>query len=577
MYVLLVLIVMIVSGTLIVTLTRQNEYDAIEERIRTAASYVTNQVADETSEEAVFTVLKQTIENTQLQYLNERIFLLDKSSTVVYSITPLEEKEFYTPQVVSAQNKGTLSQMDKVELDGKKYLGYATPVVFEDKVLYVIYVLGDLTSINANIREAIMVMLLAVAVAFIVAIILGILFSDFITRPIALLSRRARDMTRGRLDMKLKVQSDDEIGQLTANFNQMAVSLNDTLNEITSEKNKLEIVFQNMSDGILVFDWKGEMIHNNPASVKLLDLEGLSSYQEIFSGYLDLDYAELRESVQEHPYSHIIIFGEKFYNIYFANFMNQYDEAMGIICVIQDITEHKRLEEMQKEFVANVSHELRTPLTTIKSYAETLLDGAMDDRETAERFLAVINNEGDRMTTLVQDLLELSRLDNKQIRMVMQDMNLELILEECVEKYQIQAARKEQRLIYYPPEKKNCRIIGDPNRVEQVFKNIISNAIKYSGEKTLIEVSLLESDRKYKVVVSDSGMGISREDLPRIFERFYRVDKARSRELGGTGLGLAIAKEIMELHGGRIEAESEMEKGTTFYLSFPRQQAVTGL
>lgn len=575
MYVLLVLIVMIVSGTLIVVLTRQNEYEAVEERIRTAASYVTNQVADETSREAVFERLKETIENTQFQYLNERIFLLDRN-TVAYSITPLEEKEFFTPQVASAQNKGTLSQLDKLELSGKKYLGYAAPVVLEDKVVYVIYVLGDLTSIDASIREAIMVMLLAVAVAFVVAIVLGILFSDFITRPIAMLSRRAREMTKGRLDLKLKVQSDDEIGQLTANFNQMAESLNHTLNQITSEKNKLEVVFQNMSDGILVFDRKGKLIHHNPASRELLELEGHGSYEEIIGGHLDLSYIGLREKVMEEPYNHILVFGDKYYNIYFAGFLDQYDDAMGIICVIQDITEHKRLEAMQKEFVANVSHELRTPLTTIKSYAETLLDGAMDDRETAERFLSVINNEGDRMTTLVQDLLELSRLDNNQIKLVMQDMNLELVLRECVEKYQIQAAQKRQRLIYYPCEG-HCAISGDPNRVEQVFKNILSNAFKYSGEGAMVEVALTGEERYWRIAISDTGMGIGKEDLARIFERFYRVDKARSRELGGTGLGLAIAKEIMEQHGGRIQVESEPEKGTTFHLLFPRQQAVTGM
>jgi two-component system sensor histidine kinase VicK len=240
-----------------------------------------------------------------------------------------------------------------------------------------------------------------------------------------------------------------------------------------------------------------------------------------------------------------------------------------MICVIQDITEHKKLEEMQKEFVANVSHELRTPLTTIKSYTETLLNGAMEEPEIAENFLNVINNEGDRMTALVQDLLDLSRLDNKQTTFIMEELNLNLLLEDSIEKYSIHVKKKKQTLAYIPARKAH-KVLGDANRIEQVIKNIISNAVKYSGEETTINVSIFEQNENVIIKVEDSGFGIPEEDLPRIFERFYRVDKARSREMGGTGLGLAIAKEIMEYHGGHISVESQLGRGTTFMLHFPK-------
>lgn len=567
MYVLLVVIVMTVSGTLIISLTRQKEYENLEERIKTAASYVINNVADATTQEDVLEYLEKAIDETRL----DRVFLLDTRSRIIYNKTPLEEQDFFTSQVMTAQNRGTLKQLDKVTLsNGVSYVGYAAPIVFEDRVIYVVYVLGDLTNVEKSIQNAIMAMMIAVVVAMVIAIFLGILFSDFITRPIAMLSKRARDMTRGRLDTKLRVFSDDEIGQLTKNFNRMAISLSETLNQVTSEKNKLEIVFQNMSDGLLVFDKVGVMIHSNPASVRMLQLENQISFKEIFNAYIDITYPELRDMIKEETYSRVILVKNRYFNLYFAKFLDQYNEAVGIICVIQDITEHKRLEEVQKQFVANVSHELRTPLTTIKSYAETLLEGAMDDKEIAIRFLNVINHEGDRMTALVQDLLDLSKLDNEQGKLEMTEINLSMLLNECIEKYQIQATKKKQSLIYHPATQPYL-IIGDSNRVEQVIKNIVTNAIKYSEEKAIIEIHMNEESKYYRIVIRDTGVGIPEEDIDHIFERFYRVDKARSREMGGTGLGLAIAKEIMDYHGGKIEVESQIGKGTIFHLLFPRQ------
>lgn len=340
----------------------------------------------------------------------------------------------------------TFDKDRKFSKDGTLYLGYAENIKIDGKVIYVIYVLGDTSDIDDNIQNIIMIILMAVGVALVISAILGFVFSDFLTKPITALTMKARDMQRGgRLDQPMKVYANDEIGQLTKNFNKMATSLNDTLNEVTSEKNKLEIVFRHMTDGILVFDKIGMMIHSNPASISMLRIEKQISYQEVFKPYLDVSYRELKELVRDETISHIVAVEGKYFSVYFAKFLDQYNEAVGIICVIQDVTEHKKLEEMQKEFVANVSHELRTPLTTIKSYAETLLEGALDDRETAERFLGVINHEGDRMTALVQDLLELSKLDNSQIQFSMNDINLEHIVADSVDKYIIHSDKKNAR------------------------------------------------------------------------------------------------------------------------------------
>jgi two-component system sensor histidine kinase VicK len=259
-----------------------------------------------------------------------------------------------------------------------------------------------------------------------------------------------------------------------------------------------------------------------------------------------------------------------FINATFTPYYNAAGQIEGVIVVLQDITEQKKLDDMRKEFVANVSHELRTPLTTVKSYTETLMDGAMDDKEIAMEFLGIIDSEADRMALLVRDLLQLSRFDNKQVHLDISDIEMNDFLALTVKQYQIHAEAKRQELTFEPYEKP-VFIHADRDRLGQVVNNIVTNAMKYSLEQASIKIYITEDDTYYKISVKDTGMGIAREDLPRIFERFYRVDKARSRAMGGTGLGLAIAKEIMEGHGGRLSAESEYGKGTTMTMWFPKK------
>ena len=518
--------------------------------------------------------LKTVFKNNVGIYSDKRVFILDTNGKVVYSFKSTEAGlSFTTHQVMAAIEDGNYSSFDRYQRlpdSEARYIGYAENIKSNGRVIYVIYVLGDTAIIERNVQETIMVILVTIGVALVIAIVLGYIFAEFITKPITELSLKARDMQLGRLDKPMRVYSNDEIGQLSINFNKMSKSLSDTLNEITREKSKLEIVFKHMTDGILVFDRMGIMVHINPAAKDMLLIEGEISFGEVFSPYIDTTYREIKEIVFEETISKIILVESRYYSIYFAKFLDEKDEAAGLICVIQDITEHKRLEEMQKEFVANVSHELRTPLTTIKSYAETLLEGALDDRILSEKFLQVINNEGDRMTALVKDLLELSKLDNSQVKFAMNILNLKHILKDSVDKYNIHAKEKKQSMIYYPPNFQ-CKVVGDEGRIEQVLRNIITNAIKYSPEYAKIEIRVEDKNKYIKVIVSDTGMGIPKEDLERIFERFYRVDKARSREMGGTGLGLAIAKEIMVYQGGKIEVGSVLGEGTHFDLFFPKE------
>lgn len=572
-YVLLVIIVMIVSGTLIVWLISDKEYDDLENELKSAAKVLDIALSDNTTIDEVKEEFSDVVTEDGYTYNNKKVYLLDNEGKIVYPILENQrETRFYNPQVMAAVNGKDIKQYDKVHLYGSsvEYIGYAKAGFYNNEVSYIIYILASTEQIKDKLEDTIMIIMTTVIIAILIAGILGIFFSGFLTKPIIALTKQARDMTTGTLYKPIHVHSEDEIGQLTKDFNIMATSLNDTLSQVSSEKNKLETVFAHMTDGILVFDRDGILIHSNPASVIMLDIDNQERYKDVFSRYMDIKFKDIMVQIEKETVKHIIQVDDKYYNICFARYNDIDNTARGLICVIQDITEHKKLEAMQKEFVANVSHELRTPLTTIKSYTETLLDGAIEDEDIAKKFLYVINHEGDRMTALVQDLLELSRLDNKQTKFKMQDINLNYIVEDSVEKYKIHSKKKNQSLTFNTDNKEH-RIIGDSHRIEQVLKNIISNAVKYSNEGANINVSLYEEDRHVIISIEDNGMGIPKEDLPRIFERFYRVDKGRSRSMGGTGLGLAIAKEIMEYHNGDITVDSNFGEGTKFYLIFPKK------
>lgn len=567
-YVILVVIVMVIAGTLVVWTTSNEEYDSMKNQLVTSANVIDKQLDPSLGVETI----KLDIRTITQQFTDQIVYLINADGEIVYPVVSANNEDFlYAPQVQGALTGQQMEELDSVNIDGDtyKYRGYAKPIIRDGTVEYVVYIMTSTEAVEKTIKDIIRIILYAVVLAIFVASILGVVFSNFITRPITMLTTKARQMADGNLTTNIEVQSLDEIGELTKNFNIMAESLNATMGEISSEKNKLEIVFSQMTDGLLVFNTKGILISHNPASERMLHVKENEHFDDIFSFYIEDSFQSLYVVAKGEVASHIIKKSDRYYNVAFAKFIGQSKDNSGLITVVQDVTEHKKLELMQKEFVANVSHELRTPLTTIKSYTETLLEGAADEADIRDKFLNVINHEGDRMTALVQDLLELSKLDNKQTKFKMIEINLNKLVSDSAEKYKIHADKKKQVITYHQP-KHQYNIVGDMYRIEQVLKNIISNAIKYSPDQASIDVSVNEDIKNINVVVEDTGLGISQADLERIFDRFYRVDKARSREMGGTGLGLAIAKEIMEYHGGTIEVESELGHGTTFYLIFPK-------
>ncbi|MBR4720531.1 MAG: HAMP domain-containing protein [Clostridia bacterium] len=453
----------------------------------------------------------------------------------------------------------------------KAYMDYAVPIAVGGDVRYIVYVMDTKDEINSITRNVLFILIEALLASVLISIILGFFFGRTITKPIRDLTKSTEHIASGRFDIVSSIKSDDEIGTLSDTFNYMSSALQHTVNEMNSEKNKVETILQNMTDGILAFNLSGKLIHINPEAKRLIgrnfydDLQFDTFFKEIGADISMGNIIYIRQSKKIEREAEI---GGKVIRFTFAPF-NLENKISGIIVVVHDITNQQMLENARREFVANVSHELRTPLTTVKSYAETLMDMPPEDKDIQNRFLGTIAHEADRMTRIVKDLLTLSRLDEGQYQMKpFERVNLSELVADIVEKMFFAAKEKHQELTL-SAKKTPIFVMTDRDKLEQVIINIVSNAIKYTGENGKIEISVEKVYKDAYIKVRDNGIGIPKENLPRIFERFYRVDNARSRETGGTGLGLAIAKQIMNQLGGNITINSVYGEGTDVIISVP--------
>lgn len=395
---------------------------------------------------------------------------------------------------------------------------------------------------------------------------MGIAVSRIINKPITKLLEDADKVISNNKKRK-KNKNNDEI---IDTFNMMTNELRKNLNEVYRQKKQIETIILHMTDGIIAFDMDGNVIFINPAATRLLQLtKAENDFRKIFNDKLHLDinmekiiYLENWTSSEQN-----VKVGENALNLFFAQFKDENDRPSGIMVMIQDITEHVRLDDMRREFVADVSHELKTPITSIMGYSDTLLEGEYD-KETQERFLKVIATESRRMAKLVTDLLTLSRFDNNQILQEKTRFDLGELVKQCQESLEIQISQKNHKVECFvtadvPP------VYADKEGIQRVIINILTNAIKYTpeGGNIKIYVGFVYNDAYIKVI--DNGLGIPEDDLKRIFERFYRVDKARTRKMGGTGLGLSIAKEILDRNNGNIDIKSEEGKGTEVVIRIP--------
>jgi len=451
------------------------------------------------------------------------------------------------------------------------YMDYAIPVIKNGKVKQIIYIRDTKEETNNVVNNILSIMLKSLLLGLFVSLLFAILLSKTILAPIQTLTAKSKKIASGDFESKIEISGSDEIGMLTQTFNTMAGELKVTLDAIKSEKEKVETILLYMADGVIAFDTLGEIIHINPAAKEYLDLPyGVQvNFIDIFKD-CDITLGQISCLGQRENIQRQMSVNGKQLSVYFAPFKSD-KKLSGMIAIIQDITEQQRLENSRREFVANVSHELRTPLTTVKSYTETLLDLMSDsefDTEIVNTFLNTINSETDRMTRLVKDLLLLSRLDYGISDFNKEYFSIADLVKETISRLNIQSKEKQQ-IISYEPTNQLPLFYGNIDRIEQVITNIISNAIKYTPNGGAITVSTMYVFDSIVIKVKDTGIGISEENLQHIFERFYRVDKARSREMGGTGLGLAIAKEIIEAHNGTISIKSVLNYGTDVLIKLP--------
>jgi len=426
--------------------------------------------------------------------------------------------------------------------------------------------------IQTHINKMELIVLYGVGLFLIISVIVGFFVSKVIIRPISSLIKTAERIVAGE-DVEIKYLSDgksgSEIDDLVKAFSMMTAELKEKLNETARQKRQIEAILLHMTDGIIAFDIQGKILHINHAARTLLDLlSDDDTFEKVFMKLnLEINIEQIIYLDDWTSYDQKTNMKDKYLNLLFAPFKDEIDRPEGVIVVIQDITEHVKLDNMRKEFVADVSHELKTPITSIIGYSETLLESEYE-KETQEKFLNVIVSEGQRMSKLVSDLLTLSKYDNDEMLMEKTKIDLGELVKEIYEKLKLETDKKEQKMECFvtasvPP------IYADKYGIERVIINILTNSIKYTKEKGTIKiyVGFVYNDAYIKII--DNGIGIPEEDLERIFERFYRVDKARTREMGGTGLGLSIAKEILDKNNGSIDIKSTVGKGTEVLIRIP--------
>ena len=523
--------------------------------------------------------LMEDIETTIGDYDSEdisEIRVIDQDYKVIGSSAENQDivgTRFTNQMVRTAFNQGVAQKEIRVDAsNAERILLWSEPLMTEDGVVIGnLYLITKIENVYKELEQINTIMARATIISLLVTAILGILLAQTITKPISDMRRQAMAMSRGNYSRKVKVYSDDEIGQLAVSFNNLTKKLQDAQATTEAEKRKLSSVLTNMTDGVLTTDRRGRVILINDTALSMLKVSRETSLSKPITEVLGIDDTYTFSQLLNEKDSMILDHSSDKKLLYLrANFsiiQRETGFVNGLIVVLHDITEQEKIDEERREFVANVSHELRTPLTTMRSYLEALADGAMDDAELAPRFLNTAQTETERMIRLVNALLQLSKLDSTDYQLSTTWVDFGRYFHRVIDRFEMTKSRNVTFKRLIPEQSIGVEI--DEDKITQVLDNIISNALKYSPEGGQVTFKLQVIGTNIEVSVRDEGMGIPKENVSRIFERFYRVDKARSRKMGGTGLGLAIAKEMIEAHKGQIWASSEEGKGTTVFFTLP--------
>lgn len=499
----------------------------------------------------------------------------DKAPKILAStqnISPKEAEDAYSVKfiepklVMDAAGGKTREKIVEYKNQGDVEKHIARPILSGDgDILAIIYMTRNLNSIYSVIEDSKVIITYATLISLLTTSILGYFIANSITGPIRTLTKKAKALAKGNFNQSIEVKSNDEIGELGMMFNFLTKELRESIEKMDLERSKLDTIFNYMAEGVIAIDRKNRLIHANSIAKKILNISEKDFNRVINLKSINLyniDYKN-EESLRGEELTKI---ANSFYKIKYAPYKSDAFINSGLIIVLQDVDKEHMLDIMRKEFVANVSHELKTPITTIKSYTETLLDSDLD-KKSQRNFLKIIDRENSRMSRIVTDLLYLSNIDYNKDNLTLSSIDTYEFIAEAIESQSILIVQKNHKIeLNIDMDIKD--IYADRSGADQILTNIISNACKYTPENGKIIIDATNNGDLVEIKVTDNGIGIPKEDLPRITERFYRVEKGRSRQMGGTGLGLSIANEMIKSFGGSLKVDSVFGEGTTITLLF---------
>jgi len=513
-----------------------------------------------------------------LQVVDEQGYILGLNDQTMQAVVGTKSTDRDVQQVMLLEIPTTY-QYVKEDTNSRVWKSIS-PIFSPDNsgtIIGVLVMESNIETVYSLIDQTVTIFFNASLVAIVITIILAVIISRGLTRPISEMRRQTASIAEGDYSGKVTVYGEDELGQLAETINDLSYKVKDAQETTESERQRLDSVLKHMTDGVVATDRRGKIIIINSRAMDLLSISqekaiGLSIMKVLKLGE-QFTFRQLLETQDELILNiatedqDTILRGE------FSVIQRESGFISGLVCVLSDITEQEKVETERRSFVSNVSHELRTPLTSVKSYTESLMEGAWEDKELAPEFLKVISTETDRMIRMISDLLNLSRMDQGKQELDLEFVSINELVAHILNRFDMVLQSEQYRDKGYKIQRdftqRKLWVEIDQDKVTQVIDNILNNAIKYSPDGGTITCRLMETHNSVVISITDEGLGIPRKDLIHIFDRFYRVDKARARSMGGTGLGLAISKEVVQLHGGKIWVSSVENKGSTFFISLP--------
>ncbi|WZL74753.1 ATP-binding protein [Clostridiaceae bacterium 35-E11] len=581
-YITLLFVGIILTGLLTLNFVKRTYVENTENKLITNANLVNQLIVDKIAEDGFSNIDFSKHAYIYASEIGSRITFIDKNGIVVgdseikVEDLPRIESHLYRPEIRDALNGKTGISKRKSATTNVEYVYIAAPIHTEGKIYGVTRLAFPLTEFQKLHYKLLQNILIAVFCGLFVMAVLGYRYLNNVTKPIQEITSVAKKIAHGDFQNRVYIKSNDEIGILADTFNIMTEKLNTTISEMSDKNTKLQSVLTSITEGLFAVDKSYKIILINPVAMKFFGIEDQNVYgkhilevirnnqlHDTFKDILDNYHIGKTEITIDYPVTKIL----KIHTNFIRLDMDP-NRIIGVMALIQDVTEMRKLEKMRSDFVANVSHELKTPLTSISGFIETLKNGAIGNEKVRNRFLDIIDIETERLTRLINDLLTLSSIENSNLNIKKEKIEVHEIVHEV--NVMVESLAKQKQINYSTELEANLpSIIGNRDWFKQMLLNLVENAIKYTPEKGKVKVRIYQRYDNIFIVVKDTGIGIPKEDKHRLFERFYRVDKARSRKIGGTGLGLAIVKHIVMSFNGEIKVNSELGKGAEFIVRVP--------